>query len=504
MGDRGFPIFKEDALGIRSNKLATTLVTEALAKESLHSNWRSFDLHERSKGMVKKLSKLYIMSAYEQERDRLISLIENYSKSLNSITPPSAWRASEVKKLQNILNGLKTWTPAGGDVDQNVAKFKDNAIKMRDKGKVKGRTYSMCPFNSVYVILESSLEGGIHSAKSRGEDPAPFRSVRNELNKIRSHFAGINPMVPMPVVAQGDLQDRFDKMFFPGNITEIELRNLREFHNEISQFLGPNGLLLRHNPDDPKAKDFDEALRVSMYGLNEQLQKKNASVHTLLPRIEAVRKVLQKIASAPFKSKVASTSITQEADRLDAELGRWNSERLASNVRQAQNSLYLAVQKLEGSKIPQFSPLATRLRGAWGELETVDANITRTALSDLSDNLAEMQTEELAEELDKVDPEELSKALEEVLEKSAARGKKSPGKKTVKRKKNTKKKRPAIGDDPWCGKKQTFDSAFKKVDRAKTQLANLMGRLAETSLVRGDVRYALSMLEKVLEAMQRC
>lgn len=482
-------------MGIHSNRLTKVLVQGALSQESNHSNWRSFDLLERAKGMVRKLSNSHVTAAYEQERDRLILLVENYIKSLGEITPPSARRSSEVDKLNKLLGGLKAWTPSGGDVEQNVDKYKEYA---------KGRTYSKAPFNSVYVALEGSLEREIIKAKNDKETLDKFRLICKEVNSVRSHFAGVSPMIPVPVVSQGGVQERFDKMFFPGDISQLELQNLRELHRDVSRYIGEDGLLLKHNPNDPKAKEFEGALRASMYGLDSELQKKNASVHNLLPKIEAVRKALQKITSTSFKSKVASTSIAQGADRLDAELGRWNSKRLASNVRQAQNSLYLAVQKLEGSKITQFTPLATRLRGAWGELETVDSSITRTALSDLSDDLAEKQTEELSEELDKVDPEELSKALEEVLEKSAARRKKSPGKKTVKRKKNTKKKRPAIGDDPWCGKKQTFDSAFKKVDRAKTQLATLMGRLAETSLVRGDVRYALSMLEKVLEAMQRC
>ena len=102
----------------------------------------------------------------------------------------------------------------------------------------------------------------------------------------------------------------------------------------------------------------------------------------------------------------------------------------------------------------------------------------------------------------------LAEALSETMTSSkTAKGKKvkkKTPKKKVKRTKKKRKKKPAIGDDPWCGKKQTFDSAFKKVDKARAQLAKLMAKLAEISLVRGDVRYALSMLEKVLEAMQRC
>lgn len=214
-------------------------------------------------------------------------------------------------------------------------------------------------------------------------------------------------------------------------------------------------------PSDAELKAVDKALvaltkqKIATETSDAQLTQTYRVATRLLDRISRHEEMF----SSPKATEFWESSfdiVASYRDRLEDLVFLRNQD----HVRTAQNQVAEVVERLvESAFEKELEPISDVLSLAYNELEACDRTI------------------------------------------EAAKTKK---KKKKKKKVKEKKTLAPIENDPWMGKKKTFDSAYKKIEHASTQLSRILDKVDTASLVYGDVRYARDMVEKILAAMRRC
>lgn len=460
-------------MGRQVNRLVRSLVSTQLDLERKQEAWATADRQARSQALVGKLASLSACLKFAQNvKQDLIQHSNALMQALQGLQQVVPHLEEPLKSLQGFQQQIQQWDQTAyrgweqqqmsPGVGQNVQHYMMNYPRQQS--------------SRLLEIAEKAL-GIVQAAK---QDDSRIQRVAAQIRKLAQ--------------PQGQIQQRM----FQNQISALQrLVNQGQEHIKALQ---------KAHATDPTAQAIAQGYGQFMSYLSDRVeswsaQQSQPTASVLVEAAAKAQKFLRQAAVFLSRQRVATSEkneIIKKLAEVDRGLDSWNVTRLVAASRKAQNGLFLAIRKLEASQKKSvalnYSPI---LREAWHQLE---------ALDDMSQG--EGDGEDLIKDIEDSDPEELSEALSDKLGSvREAKGKKKIKKKTPKRKtKRTKKrkKNPAISDDPWSGKKQTFDSAYKKVDHARSQLTKLMAKLAEASLVRGDVRYALSMLEKVLEAMRRC
>lgn len=229
--------------------------------------------------------------------------------------------------------------------------------------------------------------------------------------------------------------------------------NHRFFRNVAKKFAGLF-------PDDPELKAVSASVdkvireRVSADNADHQLTSTFRVAARLLDRIDRHESKFASEKSREFWQESRDIVANYHEDLLD-QVRTLNQ----SVVRASQNGLVEAAETLSSFE-KELTPLIEVVEAAYSELEDCDR----------------------------------------VFE--AARKKKPKSK--SKKKTKTKKKLSPIENDPWMGRRKTFDSAYRKIEHAGAQLARILEKVDTASLVYSDVRYARDMIDKVIAAMGRC
>lgn len=487
------------------NKLIHSLVSAHSKSEQAYDSWSAVERQARSVALRDKLAAQHVArtkaAGTEESRQQLLKAGGELLRQLQRIVQHDASYASVLNKVQVLLGQLEQW-----DTSAPVGPR---------QGSLLGR---------VAFALDRVAEVAVKIAKiRRSKSVKRLAKVAATIRKISYDYpAGYGP-AEYPEYRVPGPQQQPSQQTAPRLPPQINVRTLPHYLGkavqDVEKALGPVDQFFGGSPAEAQyVQPWKDALKE----IRDLLARPQATSASVVSAVNVLRFAMKKAANFAHQQGASASVITPIAH------ADWDLQRAASSVIEAEvtatlESVARVAMSLEGAASKSYKgkvaasaralggdPSIKNLKLALAELVAVREEVRKNALMDMSDNGEDADdAEDITEKLDELDEDELAEALEESMDKAGSRiakgkkkkKKKSPKKKTKKKKK---KKAPPISDDPWAGKKQTFDSAYKKIDHARTQLARLIGKLSETSLVRGDVRYALSMVEKILEAMRRC
>ncbi|MDP2727567.1 MAG: hypothetical protein Q8P59_08480, partial [Dehalococcoidia bacterium] len=488
-----------------ANRVLRSLVSSHLDQERKWASWAQVDRQARSLNLVRKVALEAIRSLEAQDPNQapaqsepvdlneaqanLLRLSQQLIEAFGRLVEADPRLSEALKNLQITHKKLESWRPSA---------YPSLGNPQASSNKVAFATLVKNLVRCASRLVISSSVGEVRDQAVR------IVQGMEILQRKITQSAGVSDQFKHFVEKSPSAQKPSPEVL--SQLPQI-VSTLRNFVTQAAPiFKG----LSETFKDDPQGAEITKFYAEFAGYLDDVLTAKEYSLQDVTKAAGKFQKLLRRAAAFLYRNRTASVETRNASIKtlasIDEALNEWNEARLSTSVREAQNILTQAYQKLQksaGGKLATTPPVLN-LKLAWNELESIDADLGKDALMDMSDNSGgnskdQGKLKDLVDQMEDADPQELGDAIEEVMDKSSskvAKGKKKTKKTPQKRQKTQKKKkkRPALGDDPWCGKKPTFDSAFKKVNHARSQLSRLMAKLAETSLVRGDVRYALSML----------